>query len=399
MLQQLFAWFFVFFANLVFYFLPYLYTLIFCQGDQGPQGRLAHRSAPLNYLNWLVRFNKLAICAGSSRLDVSRLTLKWSIPLEWLTFPNVESLLTLSSTRIAISRSPLLSPANQETSGCLQPCQADHVWRLYQIINPGPQHGSTVRRLIPVFRLNVRNSEQKSTSVRLQPLSSDEAPQGSAEGFCPLSVNTLPKTCQEPDDDPKTRTWPRILGRARWRFCLEALQEKITPVSRMKRTNSIGQQQYNVLTSQRLRSLMLLNQPVLICTAVSTWTLDLARKLNVSSGGCLPVAKCGCVGNKYPSWTPSRINALFWVRPLWPDRGNHNSWCNSSNSGCSGSAGSAGTASRAPEDEAEAMAAGAKALRLITKGNELRAAVLFLSQSQVGQQFKLSSDLQTGFPA
>ena len=138
----------------------------------------------------------------------------------------------------------------------------------------------------------------------------------------------------------------------------------------------------------------------LVCTAVLTCTLDLARKLNVSSAGNVPVDKCGCVGDKYPSRTPSRMNATFCARPLVPDRGNRNNWCNSSYSGCSGSAGSAGTASRAPEEEAEAMATAKKALQLITKRNEFRAAVLFLEpKRQVRQQFKLSSDLQTEFPA
>ena len=99
------------------------------------------------------------------------------------------------------------------------------------------------------------------------------------------------------------------------------------------------------------------------------------------------------------SYTFSDKRNLLRVAPL-PPLGNHSKECNSSYSGCSGSAGSDVAASRAPEEEADAMAAAKKALRLITKRNELRAAVLFLEpKRQVRQQIELSSDLQTGFPA
>ena len=136
------------------------------------------------------------------------------------------------------------------------------------------------------------------------------------------------------------------------------------------------------------------------CTFVSTCTLDRAKKLNVSNAENELVDKCGWVGDRYPSRTPSRINAIFCALPLLPPLGNHSKECNSSYSGCSGSAGSDVAASRAPEEEADAMAAAKKALRLITKRNELRAAVLFLEpKRQVRQQIELSSDLQTGFPA
>ena len=76
------------------------------------------------------------------------------------------------------------------------------------------------------------------------------------------------------------------------------------------------------------------------CTVVSICTLDRAKKLNVSNAGNELVDKCGWVGDRYPSRTPSRINAIFCALPLLPALGNHSKECNSSYSGCSGSAGS-----------------------------------------------------------
>ena len=79
------------------------------------------------------------------------------------------------------------------------------------------------------------------------------------------------------------------------------------------------------------------------CTVVSICTLDCAKKLNVSNAGNELVDKCGWVGDRYPSRTPSRINAIFCalpLLPLLPALGNRSKECNSSYSGCSGSAGS-----------------------------------------------------------
>ena len=213
-------------------------------------------------------------------------------------------------------------------------------------------------------------------------------------------MNTLPNVCLGPDDDPQTKTWLRIPGREIKQFCLEALHasKKSPPPVKMYELTDFGNNttMLSPLNAVDLRSA----SANLVCTAVLTCTLDLARKLNVSSAGNVPVDKCGCVGDKYPSRTPSRMNATFCARSLVPDRGNHNNWCNSSYSGCS-------VISRfswycVPSTRRRSrgyMATAKKALRLITKRNEFRAAVLFLEpKRQVRQQFKLSSDLQTEFP-